>query len=135
MTRGRECSESCIDYLALELVAHYRSQQAGGPPLAAAIEAIGLRVGRQLIERYTKDKAPLLDQLEVGALVPTKLRVRVVGLWDRGAGGIHSHSTPYAPAGRRLAGQRVARCCSQGQRGPATGATAPLARPRPPRRL
>lgn len=71
MTRGRECSESCIDYLALELVAHYRSQQAGGPPLAAAIEAIGLRVGRQLIERYTKDKAPLVDQLEVGALVPT----------------------------------------------------------------
>ncbi|GAB4817168.1 hypothetical protein N2152v2_004214 [Parachlorella kessleri] len=64
MKGGRECSESCMDYLLLELVHHYRTQEYG-PPLAAAVEAIGLRVGRQLIERYAKDKAPLVDQLEV----------------------------------------------------------------------
>ena len=125
MGRGqRECSESALDYLLLELVHHYQSQasrgacaaklrapctlraagrglscplsllsraaarspspgpphvqepglpawpllpcaQAFGPPLAAAIDAVGLRVGRQLIERYTKDRPPLGDQLEV----------------------------------------------------------------------
>jgi hypothetical protein len=64
MKGGRECSESTLDYLLLELVHHYRTQEYG-PPLQAAIEAIGLRVGRQLIERYTKDKPPLVDQLEV----------------------------------------------------------------------
>jgi hypothetical protein len=31
MGKGRECAESCIDYLALELVHHYRAQQ--GPTL------------------------------------------------------------------------------------------------------
>ncbi len=64
MKGGRECSESTLEYLLLELVHHYRTQEYG-PPLQAAVEAIGLRVGRQLIERYTKDKAPLVDQLEV----------------------------------------------------------------------
>lgn len=54
-----------MDYLVLELVHHYREQHYG-PPLHAAIEAIGLRVGRQLIERYTKDK-PLLEQTEVAS--------------------------------------------------------------------
>ena len=29
MGKGRECAESCIDYLALELVHHYRAQQQG----------------------------------------------------------------------------------------------------------
>lgn len=65
MGRGqRELAESSLDYLLLELVHHYREQQYG-PPLGAAVEAVGLRVGRQLIERYSKDKPPLGDQLEV----------------------------------------------------------------------
>ena len=32
MGKSRECAESCLDYLALELVHHYRTQQQG-PPL------------------------------------------------------------------------------------------------------
>lgn len=64
MTRGRECAESCIDYLAGELVRYYRAQQQG-PPLHAAVDAIGFRVGRQLVERYARDRAPMTEQLEV----------------------------------------------------------------------
>lgn len=64
MPRGRECSDSCIEYLALELVHHYKRQQHG-PPLHSAAEAVGLRVGRQLMERYSKDVAPLPDHKEV----------------------------------------------------------------------
>ncbi len=42
MVKGRECAESCVDYLTLELVHHYLRQELG-PPLHAAIEAIGFR--------------------------------------------------------------------------------------------
>lgn len=34
---SRQCAESCVDYLTLELVHHYRTQ-AQGPPLQVRIE-------------------------------------------------------------------------------------------------
>jgi hypothetical protein len=61
----RAVAESCIDFLTLELVNNYR-RQLQGPPLQAALDAIGERVGRQLVERYSKDRPPLLEQ--VGAV-------------------------------------------------------------------
>ena len=33
MGKGRECAESCMDYLAQELVHHYGAQQQQGPVL------------------------------------------------------------------------------------------------------
>eukprot|EP00775_Hariotina_reticulata_P007197 gene7197-7411_t len=36
-----------------------------GPTAAAALQAVGFRVGRQLAERYSKDKPRLGDTLEV----------------------------------------------------------------------
>lgn len=123
MAKGqRELAESCVDYLTLELVHHYRTQLEGPslqvgvvralclhthpaclphPPAAtswlpgaiggkrrcarrcqrpparrrspspppsqpqAALDAIGERVGRQLVERYARERAPLLEQLDV----------------------------------------------------------------------
>ncbi|PSC68076.1 Trafficking particle complex subunit 6B [Micractinium conductrix] len=60
---GRECAESCMDYLTLELVHHYRDAQQG-PSLQAALDAVGERVGRQLAERYARDRPPLTEPLE-----------------------------------------------------------------------
>lgn len=61
----RECSLSCLDYLTLELVRHYQQQQKGGATLQAALDAVGERVGRQLAERYARDRPPLTEALEV----------------------------------------------------------------------
>ena len=41
LVKGRHCSESCMELLALEMVHHYQSQTR--LPAAAAIEAIGVR--------------------------------------------------------------------------------------------
>lgn len=131
LSKGRECAESCIDYLALQLVQHYQTQRQGpalqvavallawrylaapvvhwndprnrpipsfaprpaaafaaaspafpapgwGPPhpsaspfsphcaiRQAALDAVGERVGRQLAERYCRDRPPLTEALEV----------------------------------------------------------------------
>lgn len=64
MGKGRQCSESCLEYLLAEAARHYHAT-TNGPPPAAAIEAIGFRVGRQLVERYTRDKQRLVEQLEL----------------------------------------------------------------------
>ena len=52
-TSGRKCAEVCMDLLAMESVRLFASQgpEAGGPPAAASLEAIGIRVGKQLAER------------------------------------------------------------------------------------
>ncbi|CAK0780027.1 hypothetical protein CVIRNUC_004917 [Coccomyxa viridis] len=63
LVKGRHCSESCMELLALEMVHHYQSQTR--LPAAAAIEAIGFRVGRQLAERYTANRARTGEPLEV----------------------------------------------------------------------
>lgn len=90
MGKGRECSESCLDYLLAELANVYgtipgisdadgdvadgaaastsgaAAPSRPGMPGPAALEAIGFRVGRQLAERYTKDRgARMAEPLEV----------------------------------------------------------------------
>lgn len=66
MGKGRQCAESCNELLLAELQAHYRRQDDGmGPPGTAAIEAIGFRVGRQLVERYSKDRSRMAEPLDV----------------------------------------------------------------------
>ncbi|KAK9829429.1 hypothetical protein WJX72_005815 [[Myrmecia] bisecta] len=62
-SKGRTCSESCLELLSIELVHYYNSQNRAPP--AASIEAIGFRVGRQLVERYTKDRPRLGEHLDV----------------------------------------------------------------------
>ncbi|KAK9831437.1 hypothetical protein WJX81_004605 [Elliptochloris bilobata] len=59
----RQCSETCLELLALELVRAY-GRQSRVPP-AAAVDAIGFRTGRQLAERYTANRARLGEPLEV----------------------------------------------------------------------
>ena len=44
LVKGRHCSESCMELLALEMVHHYQSQTR--LPAAAAIEAIGARLSQ-----------------------------------------------------------------------------------------
>lgn len=63
LSKGRQCSESCIDFLALELVHHYARQAR--VPAPAAIDAIGFRVGRQLAERYTANRPRLSENIDV----------------------------------------------------------------------
>lgn len=50
MSRGKECSEACLELLSMELVRMYTAKE-GGAPASSALEAIGVRVGRQLVER------------------------------------------------------------------------------------
>eukprot|EP00884_Botryococcus_braunii_P016673 jgi/Botrbrau1/368/Bobra.110_2s0024.1 len=63
LVKGRTCAESCLELLTIELVRFYYSQELVPPELA--IEAIGLRVGRQLIERYTASRPRLIENLDV----------------------------------------------------------------------
>lgn len=62
--KKRRCAEVCVELLTIEAVRMF-SERENGPPAAATLEAIGFRVGRQLAERYTKDKPRLGDTLEV----------------------------------------------------------------------
>ena len=39
LSKGRKCSETCLDLLAIEIVQYYAKQDASPP--AAAIDAIG----------------------------------------------------------------------------------------------
>lgn len=64
MGKGRQCSESCLEYILAEATRHYRDNPHGPPP-DAAMEALGFRVGRQLAERYTRDRQRLAEQLEL----------------------------------------------------------------------
>ena len=64
MGKGRQCSESCLEYILAEATRHYRDTP-NGPPPAVAVEAVGFRVGRQLAERYTRDRQRLAEQLEL----------------------------------------------------------------------
>ena len=91
--KGRRCSETCLDLLAIQLVRYYQKQSLA--PAAASIEAIGMRsfrarpfltssqsqmhavrtvtrvcdagfrVGRQLVERYTQNRPRLGEHLDV----------------------------------------------------------------------
>lgn len=61
--KGRRCSETCLDLLAIQLVRYYHQQNLA--PAAASIEAIGFRVGRQLVERYTQNRPRLGEHLDV----------------------------------------------------------------------
>ena len=91
--KGRRCSETCLDLLAIQLVRYYQKQSLA--PAAASIEAIGkcsivatfvtsqgspgacyqvtnswdqhagFRVGRQLVERYTQNRPRLGEHLDV----------------------------------------------------------------------
>lgn len=63
-SKGRKCAEATLDLLLIEIVRRY-SVDISGPPAVAALEGIGLRVGRQLAERYTRDRPRLGDNLEV----------------------------------------------------------------------
>lgn len=63
-TKRAGCAEVCLELLLLESVRLLSSQQTG-PSAAAAFEAIGIRVGKQLAERYTKDRPRLGDTLDV----------------------------------------------------------------------
>lgn len=60
----KECAGVCIDYLVMELVHHYQSQQAG-PTLTTALESIGGRIGTCLIERCMQDKDLFREQLDI----------------------------------------------------------------------
>mmetsp|Transcript_12857 Transcript_12857/g.30512 ORF Transcript_12857/g.30512 Transcript_12857/m.30512 type:complete len:164 (+) Transcript_12857:86-577(+) len=62
MNTTRQCAESCLDLLILEVIRSYNN--SGRPPAAAALEAVGFRVGRQLIERMTCGRQRFSDQLE-----------------------------------------------------------------------
>lgn len=53
-----------MDLLATEAVQFFNEKQYG-PAAAAALQAVGVRVGRQLAERYSRDKPRLGDTLEV----------------------------------------------------------------------
>eukprot|EP00878_Enallax_costatus_P030386 GHUV01033079.1.p1 GENE.GHUV01033079.1~~GHUV01033079.1.p1 ORF type:complete len:167 (+),score=38.98 GHUV01033079.1:238-738(+) len=60
----RKCAEVCLELLTTEAVKLFSEKQYG-PAAPAALQAVGFRVGRQLAERYSKDKARLGDTLEV----------------------------------------------------------------------
>ncbi|GMH35612.1 hypothetical protein BSKO_03480 [Bryopsis sp. KO-2023] len=60
----RKCPDSSLDYLLIEIVRRYSSQSPESRS-AAILDGIGFRVGRQLVERYTRDRARLADNLEV----------------------------------------------------------------------
>ena len=47
----RRCAEVCVELLCFETAKMF-VQREDGPSAAAALEAIGFRVGRQLAERY-----------------------------------------------------------------------------------
>lgn len=61
--KGRKCAETCLDLLNIELVNYYSEQKITPPQ--AAIDAIGFRVGRQLVDRYTASRPRLGDDLDV----------------------------------------------------------------------
>lgn len=61
---SKRCAEVCLELLCAESVRFFTEQQ-GGPAAAAALEAIGFRLGQQLAERYTRDKPRLGDTLDV----------------------------------------------------------------------
>jgi hypothetical protein len=46
----RRCAEVCLDLLTIEAVSLFSTKQYGPTP-AAALQAVGFRVGRQLAER------------------------------------------------------------------------------------
>lgn len=61
--KSRQCAESCLDLFATEIVRYYAQQKITPPQ--AAIDAIGFRVGKQLVERYTANKNRLVEPLDV----------------------------------------------------------------------
>eukprot|EP01024_Parvocaulis_polyphysoides_P001777 TRINITY_DN10506_c0_g1_i1.p2 TRINITY_DN10506_c0_g1~~TRINITY_DN10506_c0_g1_i1.p2 ORF type:complete len:133 (-),score=18.21 TRINITY_DN10506_c0_g1_i1:18-416(-) len=61
-TRIPSVSESCLDFLSLELLRHYAVDTSGAPP-QASLEAIGFRVGAKLAERYATGR--LSEQLDI----------------------------------------------------------------------
>ncbi|GFR45946.1 hypothetical protein Agub_g7412 [Astrephomene gubernaculifera] len=61
---ARRCAEVCLELLCVESVRIFHEKQSG-PAAAAALEAVGFRVGQQLAERYTRDKPRLGDTLEI----------------------------------------------------------------------
>jgi hypothetical protein len=72
-TTATQCAQSCMDYLLIALVQHYLQNQQNNeqnndpqsPPLPLALDAIGFRVGRTVVERITNDRPPFVDQLDI----------------------------------------------------------------------
>lgn len=62
--RPRVAAEAALEALTAEVVRHYRAVGDGTVP-PALIEAIGLRLGRALAERYTQQKGRMTEQLDV----------------------------------------------------------------------
>jgi hypothetical protein len=46
---GGQCSAAAMESLMAEAISYYSKQ---GPAGAVALEAVGFRIGRQLVERY-----------------------------------------------------------------------------------
>jgi trafficking protein particle complex subunit 6 len=46
-------------------VQRYRSRQPHGPAVHAALDAIGYHLGRTLSERFTRDRPPMVEALDV----------------------------------------------------------------------
>eukprot|EP00873_Tetraselmis_striata_P025716 jgi/Tetstr1/445980/TSEL_003537.t1 len=61
---GRECAGVCLELLSKEMVRVCRRAE-GGPPASTALESIGVRVGRQMIDRMTADRPRFGEPLEV----------------------------------------------------------------------
>jgi len=63
--RTGRCAEVCMDLLSMETTRFFskgsRGQGDGGPPAAAALEAMGIRVGKQLAERCARGRCSLLN--------------------------------------------------------------------------
>ncbi|KAF6256660.1 transport protein particle component-domain-containing protein [Scenedesmus sp. NREL 46B-D3] len=62
--RPRKCAEVCLDLLFTEAVQFF-TEEHYGPAAGSALQAVGFRVGRQLAERYSRDKPRMGDTLEV----------------------------------------------------------------------
>lgn len=60
----RNCAESCLDFLLLELVHKYTSECSNAKALST-LECIGNRIGKQLAERCARGKPRMADDLDV----------------------------------------------------------------------
>lgn len=66
--RPMTASSAILEYLVAETVRHYRElekMEAHGPPMAATLGKIGEHLGRVFAERLSRDRAPMLTQLEI----------------------------------------------------------------------
>ncbi|MEW5311084.1 MAG: hypothetical protein WDW38_002827 [Sanguina aurantia] len=62
--KRRRCAEVCMELLSIEAVQLFTTR-LNGPAAPETLEAIGFRVGRQLAEKYSKDKPRMGEPLEI----------------------------------------------------------------------